>query len=145
MEVFFRDLVDDVAVCSSFLRITSSHQTFLRCYTSESQHVQVILRYFFCLFTQFPDALYNQSLYVRLCTELKEVIVRPSSHKAVSSSPFPFPVDAISTVFTILQERCMASLFWSVFGHDSLERVISTKDLFLIKLMRESARFLSVS
>lgn len=73
------------------------------------------------------------------------MIARPSSHKAVSSSPFSFPVDAISTVFTILQERCMDSLFWGVFGHDSLERVIGTKDLSLIKLMQESARFSSVS
>lgn len=128
-----------------FLRISSCHQTFLRCYSSESQHVQVILRYFFCLFTQFPDALHDQPLYVRLCTELKGVIARTSSHKAVPSSPFSFPVDAISTVFTILQERCMDSLFWSVFGLDSTERVTRTKDLSLIKLMQESARFSSVS
>lgn len=73
------------------------------------------------------------------------MIARTSSHKDVPSSPFSFPVDAISTVFTILQERCMDSLFWSVFGLDSTERVTRTKDLSLIKLMQESARFSSVS
>lgn len=146
VEICFQHLIDNAAVCFfKFLRITSCHQTFLRCYSSESQHVQVILRYFFCLFTQFPDALYDQPLYVRLCTELKGVIARTSSHKAVPSSPFSFPVDAISTIFTILQERCMDSLFWSVFGLDSTERVTRTKDLSLIKLMQESARFSSVS